>query len=454
MQNIDVVYLYEHVARELDVACAVKCIAEQHYGIRIQLVQYPTGVPRALSQFRPRVVALPFCYTEHEYSDLCLLDWRKSVCFNVAWEQLLYHGNREAKTPRGEFSCKHVIHHAWGDFFCEYLQERGIPKEHIFVNGNPAYMLYEEPYRQYFDQRSDLASKHQIDPAKRWIFFPENYNWAFYPEGKLKSFIRQGQHRDEVFAMRHFCHLSLEEVIKWCGAVASHDNVELIIRPRPNIPFDDFRSVVQRIIPAIPERMHFIKDGSIREWIMASDVVISSYSTSLIEAAVVGKTAYMLEPYPIPGSLYMDWHDLIPHINTQSEFQNACLKCHEGGANNRLGIWARTTMMARGDAIWSLADFLARLCMGEIRHPPFATRRSATSAGRFPLPAWFLFEYRRIRWKKKRRIKPSEISVGHEKDVLDPNEVEQRVNRWKRVLADYTIDKNKRDAPSLAMSHC
>lgn len=37
MKNIDVIYLYEHAARELDVACAVKCLAERHYGLRIEL---------------------------------------------------------------------------------------------------------------------------------------------------------------------------------------------------------------------------------------------------------------------------------------------------------------------------------------------------------------------------------------------------------------------------------
>jgi surface carbohydrate biosynthesis protein len=447
VQDIDILYMYEHVARELDVACAVKCIAEQHYDIRIELVQYPYGLPQAFGKFRPLVVVVPFFYDEPRPTYFsCLLEWRKSVYLNLAWEQLLYEGNRGAKTPRGELACNHVIHQAWSDSFADYLQEQGIPEEHIFVNGNLVYTLYEEPYRQGFEQRIDLALKYQLDSTKRWIFFPENYNWAFYPKGKLESFIQQGLDRDEVFALKSFCRLSLEEVIKWCSAVASHGNVEFIVRPRPSTPLNDFRAVVRQIIPAIPDRLHFIKEGSVREWIMASDIVISSYSTSLIEAAIAGRTTYMLEPYPILESLCMDWHDLVTHIKTQSEFENACLNRLEIEEDNRLGTWARTTMMAQGDSIWNLVDFLDRICRGEIRCPPFPTRKSATPPGRSWAPTWLLFEYRRICWKRKRRHAATQISHSYEKDVLSHIEIERGINKWRQVLAGYDARKRDRDA--------
>ena len=62
MEKIEVLYTYEHVARELDVACAVKCIAEQHLGIRIELAHWPNGLPLSFEQFRPRIVVLPYYY--------------------------------------------------------------------------------------------------------------------------------------------------------------------------------------------------------------------------------------------------------------------------------------------------------------------------------------------------------------------------------------------------------
>ena len=437
MQEVDVVYLYEHAARELDVACAVKCIAEQHYGLQIRIVQWRHGGsgPQVLSQFRPHVVVLPFCYQEESHN-LCLLEWRKSVYFNLAWEQLFYEGNREAKTPRGAFVRNHVFHHAWGDFYVGFLQQRGVPKKHIFLNGNPGYTLYEEPYRQYFEQRGTLAIRHQLDSAKRWLFFPENYNWAFYSEATLNRFILDGQTPDQVFGMRDFCRLSLETVIKWCYEIASHGHVEIILRPRPATPIDEFRCVVQQMIPAITDRMHVIQNGSVREWIMASDCVVSSHSTSLIEAAVAGRSAYMLEPYPIPSSLHMEWHNLVPHIRTESEFLNLWRDGPGGGAH-RLGHWARATMMAHGDAVWNVADYLARICRGEIEPPPVPSRKDVTPAGRFPDPTWLswpLFEYRRIRAKQQRHKLAGRTEPAGE-DAGSQPEMERRVNKWKQVLA-------------------
>jgi len=436
MQSVDVIFLYEHVARELDIACAIKCIAEQHYGTTIELVHYACGAYQAVDQFRPRVVVLPFCYTEREYYPY-LLKWRNAIYFNLNWEQMLYRGNREAKTPRGVFAREHVLHHAWSNHFADYLQQKGIPKQHIVVNGNPAYMLYEKPYRSYFKQRADLAAEYRLDPKKRWIFFPENYNWAFYPDEKLQSFISQGQDPQDVCAMRDFCRLSLEEVMKWCNAVASQGDVELIIRPRPATPLNDFKSAVRQVVPVISDSMHFVKEESVREWIMASDVVISSYSTSLIEASIANKAAVVLDPYPIPDPLRVDWHDLVVHIKTQSEFEDVCLNYADAGENSQLGQWARATMMACGDAIWNLADLLAQIVRGKIRRPPVFPRKIVTAPSRYPLPAWLVFEIRRMRWKAPEPNSTPAISSGHEKDVIDTSEIKQRITKWKQVLADY-----------------
>jgi surface carbohydrate biosynthesis protein len=442
MQQIDVVYLYEHIARELDVACAIKFIAEQHYGMRVELVQWPSGLPRAFRQFRPRVVVLSYCFTAENFSSI-LLEWRKSVFFNLGWEQLFCDATREQKTPNDGFARQHVIQHAWSDDFAGYLQEQGIPKENIFVNGHPAYMLYEEPYRRYFKQRFDLASQYALEMNKKWIFFPENFGWAFYSDARMEEWVRAGMNRDSAFAMRQFARLSLEKAMQWCEAIANKNNVELIIRPRPATPLDDFKTAVHQIIGAIPERMRLIKDGSVREWILASDVVISSYSTSLIEAALAGKRSYLLEPFPIPKFLHVDWHDYVPHVKTRDECASVCLEISPMRASHQLANWARATMLARGDAIWNLADFLARICGGKISLPAFPSRKTVTQIGRFRLPRWALFEYRKIRYKKARRHKPKQILTVHEQDYVDPIVIEQRTSKWKDVLAGYDHRKSK-----------
>ena len=111
MKNIDILYIYEHVARELDVACAVKCIAEKHFGIRIELAHSPGGLYRAFSKFRPHIVVLPLCYSAKNVSTVCL-EWRKSLFVNLSWEQLLSEATRKEKGPDDEFARKPLSWHA------------------------------------------------------------------------------------------------------------------------------------------------------------------------------------------------------------------------------------------------------------------------------------------------------------------------------------------------------
>jgi surface carbohydrate biosynthesis protein len=431
MRNIDVVYLYENVAREMDVACAVTAILRQRYGLSVSIVQWPQSVPRLYGQVTPRVVVLPFCYFEHSFD--CLLEWRQSIFVNLAWEQLFYRGNIRAKTPRGQFALKHVLHHAWSEDYAQFARQQSIPDNHIFVNGQPAYALYDEPYRHYFAQRSALASRHGLDPQKRWVFFPENYNWAFYSNEILRAFVNRGQSREEVNEMREFCISSFREVTQWFASLARTEAVEVIVRPRPSTPLNEFRTAVEGILPRIPRSMHIIQTESVREWILASDIVLSSHSTSLIEAAVAGRRVYMVTPLAIPALLRQEWHTLVSRIETERDFVDASV--NDAGENPKaLEHWARSMFMSRGDAIDNLAAYVARVMKGEVIRPPVPSRLCATAQGdRRQVPKWIWFVFRRLR-ARFRRIVPASADPTRIREFVSADEIDRRVNHWQDVL--------------------
>jgi len=454
MEYVDIAILYEKAARELDVACVIKYLAKQQHGLNVEIVQWPYGFQQAHRLFRPKVVVLPFHYRVmgQEY----LYGWQGSIFFNFTWEQLFYSGNIKAKTPRGSFVTDHLIHHAWSDEYAGLLRRQGVPSERIFINGHPAYALYDEPYRRYFKQRSDLALQYGLDPSKKWIFFPENYNWAFYSQAMLQQMITDGQPPDQVFAMRDYAYRSFEAVIKWCETLAKRDGIELVIRPRPATLVEDFVARVLEVISALPDHMHILHQESVREWIMASDVVVSSYSTSLIEASIANKAIYILEPYPIPKSLRQDWHRLVPRVTSEVEFLNVCLNRSGRLAHDRLGTWARSTLLARGDPIQNVVDQLAKICRGESLLPPTPTWQSVTPDVGRPLPRWLIYAYYRLyfevlRWAPPyfvywyRRLRGRKPVVGvdpeYEADMVDQDEIQRRVRRWEHVFTDPLANK-------------
>lgn len=431
MRKVDVVYLYEHAARELDVACAVAARLRKDYSIYAEIIHWPTGFPQAVTHIRPGMVLLPFCYTERSYEAL-LAYWREARFFNLTWEQLFYAGNQKAKTPRGEFALNYVIHHAWSEFYADFLMQNGLAEQRIFLNGQPAYTLYESPYKAYFSSRTDLAERYRLDPSRRWILFPENYNWAFYSAATIKRFIESGQSPADVRAMQEYCERSLHQVVQWLADVANDDKFEVIIRPRPSTTLAEFRLAMEKILTKLPSHLHVIQQESVREWILASDLVFSSHSTSLIEAAVAGKPVFIVEPYRIPEPLKVEWQELLMHVRTRAQFLEVCCDNHQS-KDDRLAKWARDTLMSRGDSIANLADFIASLLNGKIDLPPFPKPEIATPTLRWIPPAWIWSIYRQLK-QEVRHPTTSGVELGFVKDAVKPKVIERNIQKWTHLL--------------------
>ena len=435
VRSVDVALLFEKAVREIDVASALKYILATRHGLTTEIIQQNYPDQRLVREISPKVVVLPFCYQERS-NNFFFVRWRGATFFNLTWEQLFYPGNAAAKTPRGEFAVRHVIHNAWSDGYADILRAQGVPEQHIFVSGNPAYALYDEPYRRYFKSRAAFASDAGLDASRRWVFFPENYNWAFYEPPMLEQMVRDGQSVEQVQAMRESVTRSFEAAMQWCAVLADREDVEVIVRPRPATPVDVFRRRVEEVLPRIPPRLSFIQRDTVREWVLASDVVMSSYSTTLIEASIAGKPAYIVEPIPWPASLRQEWHSLVRRVGSQDEFIAAATGAAAGDANALEG-WARSTMLANGDPIVRIADHLAAIRRGTVTTPSPAPWRSITLPGGHPLPERILFELRRHIPGPSRA--PARLAIDPESlgDVAALADLPDRVRRWQPILDGY-----------------
>jgi hypothetical protein len=429
-ERIDAVVLYEVAPRELDVALALKCLAETRHGLRLEVAQQYEHYPAVVDNFYPNVVMLPYGYHEGSHRRY-LLEWPDAIYFNLAWEQFFYPGNRRAKSPQGEFAVRYVVHHAWSESYVDFLKEHGVPEANILLNGHPAYQLYLPPYRDYFQGRAELAARHKLVPTKGWVFFPENYNWAFYGEDSISEFIQRGQAPRQVQEMRDFATGSFAEAMRWCRTLVQTDDVELILRPRPSTMPDHLEGMARQVLKEIPAGLHIIAGDTVREWNLASDVVVSSYSTSLIEAAVAGKPAFILEPLPIPASLHVHWHDLVEHVTSEKKFLEACLGEPTATGGPALRDWAHETMLSRGDPIVRLADFLAEVCAGKLRFQSPSVA-SISPKEHYYLWPWLSFQIRR--WYVRIFRPRQSYSPVDKKDVPSHDETASRLQRWKHIL--------------------
>lgn len=359
MNSIDFIWLIEHISRELDVAAASKVLLEKKYKKKVIIL--PLTSTSDFSKYKPHTVLLPFCYRATDNAVLnCLKSWPHANFINLAWEQIFYKANLDYKAPQDEFSKKYVIHHSWSQSRKNFLISKNIPESNIFVNGHPAYALYQEPYRKVFPDKKEIAKKLKLNAKKKWLFFPENYSWYFYSEENIQEIIKSGQSKEVIYIMRHYCRKAFFNVLKWLNQIVLKysEEFEIILRPRPAFSLNYFTKRLNELYPNLALSIHINKDYSVREFILASELIVSSFSTSLIEAAVAGKPIAMLEPFPIPKELMASWYHLVPKIKSLQDFTDLIESGITPNSSLKLKQFAESEFFVNKDPIIGFVQFL------------------------------------------------------------------------------------------------
>ena len=430
--------LVEHVDRELDLLCLLKALLKSGHGIELKIANFYADAPLLLARPAPRLVLTPFFYAAE---DIVLADyvagWPNTRFLNLAWEQLFYPSHQAIKAPRDRFTRKQVIHLAWSRAFGAYLEEHGVLPRMTRLVGHGMYRLYGPPYRDYFAGRVELAAAFGLDRDKRWVFVPENYRWAFFTDSKLKRLGRRGVEQAELFEMRDYCRRAMAELVRWCQAVARSGEAEVIFRPRPATSIAELRQFVAETLGGEAPAFRIVKHRSAREWVLASDLVASSYSTVLIEAALAEKAILRVAPEPTPAGLRYDWCDLAPEAKDEAAFIEACRRADPSSAD-ALRQWADETFFPVGDPVERLVETIAE----EVRAAYASTEAPITARHGMTMPIWLgpvaalssplarheLFEKHVANYAFNRST--------HEKDLFTSAEVDRRTRRWRRLVLE------------------
>ncbi len=430
--------LVEHVDRELDLLCLLKALLKNRHQIDLKIANFYADAPLLLAKPAPRLVLTPFFYATE---DIVLRDyvagWPNTRFLNLAWEQLFYPSHQAIKAPRDRFTRKQVTHLAWSRAFGAYLEEHGVLPRMTRLVGHGMYRLYGPPYRDYFAARRELAAELGVDPARRWVFVPENYRWAFFTDSKLRRLGKRGVEEAELFQMRDYCRRSMAELVTWCQALAGSGEAEVIFRPRPATSVAELTAFVAETLGGEAPAFRIVKDRSAREWVLASDLVASSYSTVLIEAALAGKAILRVAPESTPAGLRYDWCDLAPEAGDQAAFLEACRRADPASCE-ALRLWAEETFFPVGDPVERLVEVIAE----EVRAAHAEPEAPVTREHGMTMPAWLgpiaalsspqarhdLFEKHVPNYAFNRST--------HEKDLFTSGVVDRRTRRWRRLVLE------------------
>ena len=424
VKKVDVLIKMEHPVREFDISCILAVILEKVYGRTTGIESMMFRDYETLCSYEPKVLAVPYLLKNDAGFDRFRKYWPNAVFANLAYEQVFQKVNRNFKSPAPYMATPPHFYNAWGQFYVEYLKERGVPEDVITVNGNPSYSLYREPYRRGFASKEELAKRHGLDPNKRWVFIPENYQSAFFSEARVQGYIEAGEQEREIREFIAFGENSLKAVCEWVKDVP--EGVEVILRPRPATEMSIFRAKVDPWLAGASKNLHVTNEDTVREWILASDAVASSYSTTMLEAAIANKPVFMLKPYPYPPQVMNDWYEHVDEIKNKPDWIEVMNGQTEKGDWRKLEAYARGVMMVQDDPIASMAEWLNRIIEFQEGRTPIANESEMAKLRS-------KCNMRRInRAIRKVLFRQKEKSRMH--DYFTQEEVEKSIAKWRRVI--------------------
>jgi surface carbohydrate biosynthesis protein len=419
-EEIDVLIYIEHPSRELDLAALYAYLLAKNHRLKVKLVPVFFRDYETFTQWDPKVVVFPNYYAPSKGSERTRSFFPKARFLNLSSEQIFSRLNFDRKAPKGDFALQHLNYLAWSPAYRDYLIEKGVQSGKVTVTGNPTYSLYLDPWQRRFQKRKELAKAHGLDLTKRWVFFPENYGAAWFSKERREKMIADGADREGIEANHQTALKSLEEVCRWLHTIP--EDIEIILRPRPATGKEKFMELAGAWLPKSHPRLKITDDGTVREWILASDSVVSSYSTSLIEAALAGKPIAMAQPFPLPPSLYHEFYDLVTACRTEEEWQSF-LKQETAADPKALEQWAKANFMAEGDPVIRVVEWMAeQVKMADQDWQP--SRNLGPKA-----------KFKDMLFKAKRALK----GKGEKRlasDDLSPTQADEAVAVWAACLKD------------------
>lgn len=421
-QRVNILFFIDHRVREMDCLTAVGRLLEQK-GLSVGYVPLRGEQYQSLTSFTPDLACFTWFYF-HENSGFNRFRryWPNTRFVNLAFEQSVNEINKNLKAPKHPYVVKEVWQSSWTLAWDEELERRGVPKGKRGINGHPVLALYQQPYCQIYPTRGEMAARFGLDPAKRWILIPENFNPAFHKPDKVDEYVAAGEDRQEIEAYFQWARDSLDSVVDWL--MATPDDCEVIFRPRPGIGMKAYQDRLGERLNRLPKSVKMLDDLTVREWILVGDAVASNLSTSLMESALAGKDTYVLAPYPFPPKVMIDWQELVTQVQSRDQYLSL-LSGDFPGDPDPLADWVRSTMMPAGDPIVKLADWLTEVHKEAMALPkPLGPAAEALRMKELAFKAW----------KRKAMLKVKGGYVMTPVDVFSDDDIAARGKDWQRIL--------------------
>ena len=333
---VDYLFLVEHEDRELSsvkaIAEGLKTLGKTSCVLSLEFFGY------MMHSINANNIVVPYSISSESWP----LKYVKRIyphaqVYSLNWEQLLSDANKAFKKPRDSYIKCNIKHLAWSEDYKRFLVDSGVVQDNVRVLGNPLSQLLQEFVEDSHEVKRSLFSEFNLNPNKETIFFPMNYGWAFFTDEVILKKIAQGYDAEVAYEYRNYSRKCISKFCFFIKDVVSSGDYNVVIRPHPSISEEQYKEVFNKNCPGVIESALLTKKYTIKEWIAASDIIASSWSTSVWDAASIGKKVFLYTPYERPLWLNTWWNNIVPNLSSISELdliQTEYAKTGENTAKN------------------------------------------------------------------------------------------------------------------------
>ncbi|MGY3926383.1 surface carbohydrate biosynthesis protein [Aeromonas simiae] len=289
--TIKVLIVYERKNRELETAILLKYKLEK-LGLDCDIAHFYQMSKFYIFSFKKYdVVIVPHLYnTEEVYRTIArygncdnIINLQYEQVLSEKWEKLGHH------TPSGlAIKYKHIC---WGVKTQQRLISAGVPEDNVIVTGAIHCDLLGYLKSSSSDLKKWLGNKFSLSDSCNWKIFLSSFTYADISDEKLRQNENIANTNLEYFKYIHT--QSRKELIEWFDKVLCDDEDSIFVyRPHP----DEGDLSPLKYLENKYKNFNVIGSLSAKNWIQASDLIMSWYSTTVVESHFLDKSYAILRP--------------------------------------------------------------------------------------------------------------------------------------------------------------
>ena len=291
VKKVNFLFVYETKNREIESVCLI-CQELERRGYSVGIADWWEPARDNIHHLiEADVLITAAVYKTQSLNRILAYVKGPTKVLNMQWEQV--YTIRDMENPRSPWKMEgkacQITHVSWGDVnYNKLVMSDNVPERLVKKLGQVAFDFLRPSLLGYYLNRDELFRKYNLPLDKKTCLFISSFSFVKLPENIIDP---------ELKDMLSVAIESQREIVEWIKSLVSErKDIIFIYRPHPaEADNEELLSVEKQY-----KNFRVIGNESVKQWILASDVIYNWYSTSLAEIYFAGKSCFVLRPCEIP----------------------------------------------------------------------------------------------------------------------------------------------------------